>query len=269
MKASGLTSKKSRRPKGPAPATSAAKARHSDAAASRATLILFDIDGTLVLTGGAGARAMSLAFEELLGIRDAFRGMPMAGRTDTWILGDAIALHGIAPDSSTLVQFRDLYLRHLAVEIEKPSSTRKGIMPGVRDLLEALNGRDDVHLALLTGNYESAARIKLQYFDLWRYFSCGAFGDDAPDRNGLLPKAVAAVAARGGPAFEPRDSVVIGDTPLDVACARFSSARAIGVATGHHSVDDLREAGADVVFEDLSDMRAVLRALGVEAAQAR
>ena len=93
-------------------------------------------------------------------------------------------------------------------------------MPGVRELLDALSRRDDVYLALLTGNYEEAARLKLEYFDLWRYFSCGAFGDDAPDRNGLLPKALARVAACGGPAASARRaSVVIGDTPLDVACA--------------------------------------------------
>jgi phosphoglycolate phosphatase len=226
-------------------------------------LILFDIDGTLVLTGGAGARAMSLAFEDVLGVRDAFRGMPMAGRTDSWILADAAAAHGVSSDSPALARFRDVYLEHLAIEIDKPGASRKAIMPGIRDLLDALAGRDDIYLALLTGNYEAAARIKLEYFDLWRYFSCGAFGDDAPDRNGLLPRAVNIVAACGGPSFATTDAVIIGDTPLDVACAAHSSAKSIGVATGNHSVEELRAAGADVVFEDLRDTRAVLRALGV------
>ena len=217
-----------------------------------------------MLTGGAGVRAMSRAFEDVLGIRDAFRGMSMAGRTDSWILADAAALHGVPPGSPALVQFRDVYLAHLAVEIEQPGTARKGIMPGVRELLDALHGRPDVYLALLTGNYEAAARIKLEYFDLWRYFSCGAFGDDAPDRNGLLPRAVATVAACGGPAFVATDAVVVGDTPLDVACAAHSSARSIGVATGGHSVEELRAAGADHVFADLSDTQAVLRAIGIE-----
>ena len=99
-------------------------------------------------------------------------------------------------------------------------------MPGVRPLLDALAARDDVYLALLTGNYEDAARAKLEYFDLWRYFPCGAFGDDAPDRNGLLPKALATIRACGGPVKSRRlDVVVIGDTPLDVECA--AAARAI------------------------------------------
>src|SRR3954470_14357975 len=99
MKASASNSRKNRRPKGRAPATFAPKAEASDTDASRAALILFDIDGTLVLTGGAGRRAMSLAFEDVLGVRDAFNGVPMAGRTDAWILSDAFALHGIASDS--------------------------------------------------------------------------------------------------------------------------------------------------------------------------
>ena len=222
-----------------------------------------------MLTGGAGARAMSLAFEALFGIRDAFRGMPMAGRTDSWILADAAAAHGIPPDTRALTQFRDVYLEHLAVEIQKPGASRKGIMPGVRELLDALSGLGDVYLALLTGNYEAAARIKLEYFDLWRYFACGAFGEDAPDRNGLLPRAVATVAACGGPPFAPTDAVVIGDTPLDIACAAHSSARSIGVATGGHTVDELRAAGADYVFPDLSDTRAVLAALAALRAEVR
>jgi phosphoglycolate phosphatase-like HAD superfamily hydrolase len=224
------------------------------------SLILFDIDGTLVLTGGAGARAMALAFESVCGVPDAFSGIHMAGRTDAWILTDAAAAHGIPPDSPALGRFRDAYLRDLVMELEKPGA-RKGVMPGVRQLLDALARRDDVYIALLTGNYEAAARIKLEYFDLWRYFPCGAFGDDAPNRNGLLPKALARIAACGGPSFAAADTVVIGDTPLDVACAAFSGARSLAVATGNHSVDDLRAAGAEVVFKDLSCTADVLAAI--------
>jgi len=224
------------------------------------TLVLFDIDGTLVLTGGAGLRAMTLAFEELFKVPDAFRGMPMAGRTDAWILSDAAEAHGIARDAPSLARFPDVYLRHLTAEIEKPHP-RKNVMPGVRDLLDALARRDDVYVALLTGNYEAAARVKLEHFDLWRYFPCGAFGDGASDRNSLVPKAIARVAAAGGPAFTARDAVVIGDTPLDVACAKVHAARAVGVATGPHGVEDLRTAGADVVFADLSETQAVLAAI--------
>jgi phosphoglycolate phosphatase-like HAD superfamily hydrolase len=255
MKDSASHSTKSHPQKAPAPATSAAKPE-----LSARTLILFDIDGTLVLTGGAGGRAMSLAFEETFSVRDAFNGMSMAGRTDAWILADGVIAHGLPHDASSLARFHDAYIRHLLVELEKPGA-RKGVMPGVRDLLDALAGRDDVYLALLTGNYEAGARIKLEYFDLWRYFACGAFGDDAPNRNGLVPKAIARVAACGGPLFSAADAVVIGDTPLDVACAAVTGARSFAVATGSHSVEDLQAAGADVVMQDLADTGEVLRVI--------
>jgi phosphoglycolate phosphatase len=224
------------------------------------SLILFDIDGTLVLTGGAGGRAMSLAFEKVFGVRDALRGITMAGRTDAWILADALSLHNIPSDAAAIVRFREVYLRHLTIELDKPGA-RKGLMPGVRELLDALLRRDDVYLALLTGNYEEGARIKLEYFDLWRYFPCGAFGDDAPQRNGLVPKALARIAACGGPSFAAADAVVVGDTPLDVACAAFSGARSMAVATGSHSVEQLRAAGADLVFQDLSNTHEVVAAI--------
>jgi phosphoglycolate phosphatase-like HAD superfamily hydrolase len=220
-------------------------------------VILFDIDGTLVLTGGAGVRAMSRAFEELFAIPDAFRNTPMPGRTDSWILTEAATEHGIDPSASNLARFREVYLRHLQNELGRPGP-RKGIMPGVRALLDALMERDDVYLALLTGNYEDAARAKLEYFDLWRYFACGAFGDDAPDRNGLLPRAVARIEASGGPSVAPSQALVVGDTPLDVACAAASGARSLAVATGGYDTNALRKAGADVVFEDLSDTKAVM-----------
>ena len=222
------------------------------------TLILFDIDGTLVLTGGAGGRAMTLAFEQIFAIPNAFQGMNMAGRTDAWILNDAAAAHDIPQDSPDLARFREAYLRHLAIELEKPGVARKGLMPGVRELLDALAPRDDVYLALLTGNYEAGARLKLEYFDLWRYFPCGAFGDDAPHRNVLVPKALTRVEACGGLTFSAADAVVIGDTPLDVGCAACAGARSLAVATGSHSVDELRAAGADVVLQDLADTAEVL-----------
>ena len=138
---------------------------------------------------------MSLAFEEVFAVANAFQGIPMAGRTDAWILNDAAAAHGIPQDSPDLARFKDAYVRHLAIELEKPGVARKGLMPGVRELLDALAPRPDVFLALLTGNYEAGARLKLEYFDLWKYFPCGAFGDDAPHRNVLVPKAL---RARGG-----------------------------------------------------------------------
>ena len=223
-----------------------------------AKVILFDIDGTLVLTGGAGGRAMTRAFEELFAVPDAFQGIEMPGRTDARILSDAAEAHGVP--RSELGGFRDLYLTHLATELEKPGP-RKGIMPGVSRLLDTLAERRDVYLALLTGNYEGSARLKLEYFDLWRYFRCGAFGDDAPDRNGLLPKALDRIRQSGGPDVPLSDAVVIGDTPLDIACAVAGGVRCLAVATGGYDVTALRAAGADVVLADLSKIQAVLRAL--------
>jgi phosphoglycolate phosphatase-like HAD superfamily hydrolase len=212
---------------------------------------------------------MTSAFEELFSIANAFHDIPMAGRTDAWILSDAAAAHGIPADSADLARFPDVYVRHLAAEIaasEQRGTTlsrggRYGVMPGVRALLEALIDHPDAYLALLTGNYETGAQMKLEHFDLWRYFRSGAFGDGAADRNGLVPKALARVAACGGPAFASSDTVVIGDTPLDVACAKAGGARLIAVATGYYSVDQLRAAGADVVFEDLSETGAVVRSI--------
>jgi phosphoglycolate phosphatase len=256
MKASASTSTKSLRPKGLAPATFAAKAD------SNHRLILFDIDGTLVLTGGAGGRAMSRAFEDLFGIANAFRGIPMAGRTDTAILSDALTTHRIDLSDPRIASYHDRYFRMLPSEIQtRPPDARHGVMPGVRELLDALSRRDDVYLALLTGNYETSARMKLEYFDLWRYFVCGAFGDEAPDRNGLFGVAQERLAAHGGPMVRAERAVIVGDTPHDIAVAIAAGARSIGVATGSHSADALQAAGADRVFDDLSDTEAVLQAL--------
>jgi phosphoglycolate phosphatase-like HAD superfamily hydrolase len=133
-------------------------------------------------------------------------------------------------------------------------------MPGVRQLLEELTPSDGVFLGLLTGNFEAGARIKLEHFDLWRYFRCGAFGDDAADRNALVPIAVERARARG--LSVPGQIFVVGDTPHDIACALAVGAVPIGVATGGSTVDELRESGAEIVFESLADTRAVLNVLG-------
>ena len=224
-------------------------------------VLLFDIDGTLCLTGGAGLRAMVRAFADVFAVADPLTDVPMAGRTDAWILAQLAAAHGIALAPPQRARFRDAYLTLLPREIDKPGP-RKGVMPGVRDLLNALAPRDDVHLALLTGNFEGGARAKLEYFDLWRYFRGGAFGDTAHDRNSLVADALAAVAATGGPASPPAgDVVIIGDTRLDVACAVSAGARSVAVATGSDDVGALLAAGADVVFADLGDTAAVLEAL--------
>lgn len=225
-------------------------------------LILFDIDGTLVLTGGAGGRAMARAFDEVFGFSNGLGSISMAGRTDAWIVSQMIAEHGLASDTARLKQFHDVYVTHLLREVHEPGP-QKGILPGVNPLLEVLAGRDDVYLALLTGNFHRGAQIKLEYFNLWHYFPTGAFGDDSHDRNGLLWKALANVEAAGGPKVRPSEVAIVGDTPLDVAVAVAGGARCLGVATGSYDVDTLLESGADHALLDLTDRRAVVAALGL------
>jgi phosphoglycolate phosphatase-like HAD superfamily hydrolase len=215
------------------------------------------------MTGGAGARAMMMAFEEVFGVRHTTSDVPFAGRTDTWIISELARRHSVEHTPERLKRFHDLYLERLAVEVHKPGP-QKGILPGVRALLDNLYAHDSIHLALLTGNFEGGARLKLTYFDLWRYFVCGAFAEDAPDRNSLFQTAVGKVKAIGGPDVTPSEVVIVGDTPLDVGVAVAAGARSLAVATGSFDADALRAAGADVVLEDLSDLETVRSALGLD-----
>jgi phosphoglycolate phosphatase len=225
-------------------------------------LILFDIDGTLVATGGAGQRAMNRAFEDVFGIPDAFQGIELAGRTDTSILSDAFARQEMQMDAGDVERFRAQYLVCLREEVPKAGAGKR-VLPGIVALLDALHPTPSSFLGLLTGNFADAAEVKLGHFDLWRYFQCGAFGEDAHDRNELVPVALARARACGVPAGLASDRIVIvGDTPRDVACARAHGARMVAVATGEYSVEALSRAGADVVFEDLSDTAGVLASLG-------
>ena len=224
-------------------------------------LVLFDIDGTLVLTGGAGLRAMNLALEEVLGHADGLDGIPLAGRTDRAILTEAVRRVDRDLDDALLASLRDRYLAYLAIEIEGPGRGIKAVMPGVRDLLARLATHQDAFIGLLTGNFEEGARIKLSHFDLWRYFPCGAFGGDSADRNALVPVALQRARARGLPAIPASDVIVVGDTPHDVACALAVGAVPIAVATGSYSVDQLRQSGAAIVFSDLADTAAFMELL--------
>lgn len=225
------------------------------------TLVLFDIDGTLVLTGGAGLRAMTRAVELVTGSRDALNGISVAGRTDWIILADAVERLGRPLDNGLFARLRDQYVAFLAEEIEHRGHGVKGVMPGIRELLDRLHARDDVWLALLTGNFIEGARIKLEHFDLWKYFRGGAFGDDASDRNALVPVALVRARERGLPEIAADRIFVVGDTPHDIACARAAGAIPIGVATGSYSVQDLRNSGAEIVFNDLSDTDAFIALL--------
>ena len=224
-------------------------------------LLLFDIDGTLVLTGGAGKRAISRAFHELFGVPDAFDGVSLSGRTDRHLVERALERCGVATTPQALAQVRDRYLMRLAEAIHEPAQGRQAVLPGVLPLLDALDGVPRLQTALLTGNYATGARIKLEHFDLWRRFAWGAFGDEHAERNELAVAAMAEASRRGVPLRQRSHAIVIGDTPFDVACARAAGANVIAVATGGHPVDELRACGADAVFEDLTDLDAVLAAI--------
>jgi len=213
------------------------------------------------VTGGAGQRAMNRAFHEVFGIPDAFKGVDLAGRTDTSIVGDAFARQRMDADADSTARFRERYLVCLQEEVPRPGAGKR-VLPGITPLLDALEPDDRHFLALLTGNYADAAAVKLAHFDLWRYFKCGAFGEDHGDRNHLVPVAIHRARACGlPPHVETMHTVVIGDTPRDIACAHAHGARCLAVATGDYSAETLRQAGADVVFDDLRDTAAVLQAL--------
>ena len=233
---------------------------------SRHKLVLFDIDGTLVLTGGAGIRAMNRAGQSVLGVPRILDGVPVAGRTDWSIFRDALDRIG-----------RDLTASCSRGSARRTSPPARGdlargdgvkaVMPGVHDLLSALGSRGDVSLGLVTGNFHEAARIKLEHFDLWRHFRCGAFGEDAVDRNALVPFALERARGCGVPDVPYEDVLVVGDTPHDVACAAAVGAVPIAVATGTFTVDQLRQAGAPVVLSDLSDTAGFVRLMDDGAAR--
>jgi len=215
-------------------------------------LVLFDIDGTLIWTGGAGSRAMTRAFREWCGIDDCLAGIPVPGRTDTIILSDVLARHSLAADAEVRAELLAVYFRCLSEELSA-LAPRFGPLPGVVALLDALASRPSITVALLTGNHSHGARLKLERFSLYTYFPLGAFGEDAADRNDLVPVALDRARASGLPDVTPRDVVVVGDTPLDVACGRAHGSRTVAVATGGFSLEELRRAGADLVVETLED----------------
>jgi phosphoglycolate phosphatase len=217
--------------------------------------ILFDIDGTLLDSGGAGTRSLNLAFEEIFAVKDAFRSISMAGKTDMQILKEGVALHHIDCSNGYMPEFFRSYTRHLRENI---GSNSGHIKPGIREALSELQTQIGYVLGLLTGNIEDGARIKLDCFGLNSFFNVGAFGSDDEDRDKLLPVAVDKLFKQYSMQVSFRDCVVIGDTPRDVSCARPYGAFSIAVATGPYSAGALIEAGADVVFNDLADTAAFM-----------
>ena len=226
------------------------------------SLLLFDIDGTLLLSGGAGLRAMSRAFDDTFGVARAFDGIQPAGKTDTFLLGSALERAGLDNTPAHHQRFRTAYLPALAAELARPGTSRAGVMPGVEALLERLRAQTGWHVALLTGNYEGAARLKLRHFGLDQFFEWGVFGEESDDRRVLARIALERARARDVPEPSCAGAVVIGDTPDDVACAHAAGARVLAVATGSYTCDELTAAGAHHAVTDLSDTDAVLSLLG-------
>ena len=220
-------------------------------------LLLFDIDGTLITSGGAGEHALRLGIRDRFGIDDDLRGIEIAGRTDSGIARQVLAKHGLPETEENLASFFDGYVRRLAETLLQ----RKGrLLPGIVPLLDALKIRGDIVLALLTGNLARGAEMKLKHYGVWDYFEFGAYADDHHDRNQLGHFARARAAERHGVEFAPERIYVLGDTPHDITCARAIGARAVAIATGQFSRDALAAHAPDFLFDDLGDVDAVLAA---------
>lgn len=212
-------------------------------------LVLFDIDGTLVRTGGAGVRAFAKVFETEFGARDGFERMKFAGRTDVGLVREFFGYHGIAATPENFERFFERYVFWLD-HILKESEGR--ICEGVGEFITRLQALPQAPLlGLLTGNIRLGAEIKLRHFGLWETFETGAFADDSEDRN-----QIAAVAMERGSRVlkEPlrgEQVLVVGDTPLDIRCGRAIRARVLAVATGGATLEELQGHRPDWLVKDL------------------
>jgi phosphoglycolate phosphatase-like HAD superfamily hydrolase len=233
-------------------------------------LVLFDIDGTILLTDGAGKRAIHRALIEVFGGTGP-ENHRFDGKTDPQIVRELMRLegHGDAHIDEHMSPLFDRYVDYLHEEL-RAGSTGVRVMPGIRELLDALDARHDVVLGLLTGNLEAGARAKLDSAGISPdRFQVGAYGSDHETRGELPAVAQRRARERLGVDIPGSDVVVIGDTPDDLRCGLGIGARAIGVATGHFSVQELRQYEPAAVFADLSDTEDVVRAVMGDAHTAR
>jgi len=213
-------------------------------------LYLFDIDGTLLLSGGAGARALEGAFAARFGVEGAMAEVQLGGKTDPNIVEEVfVARLGRLPVDSEVAELLDLYVPLLRAELAAAPHFR--LMPAVEQTLDHLAGQGGVRIGLATGNIRAGAQAKLERAGLWHRFELGGFACDHRDRHRLVARAI----ERAG-AVTPDEVVVVGDTPLDVAAARACGVRVIAVATGSVGRDALAACEPDAVFDTLAELPA-------------
>lgn len=224
-------------------------------------LFLFDVDGTLVRARGAGRTALQPALTETYGTAGDIDHYDFRGKTDPRIVFDLMRGAGVSDDviEARMSACFDAYIAHLERQIGDGS--RVTVLPGVADVVRALSARDDALVGLLTGNIEAGARVKLRATGLFPLFRVGAYGSDSMDRRRLPTVACERARTVAGREFPFERVTIIGDTPLDVDCARACGARAVAVATGYHARDELAGCAPDLLFADFSDVAGAVAAL--------
>jgi phosphoglycolate phosphatase-like HAD superfamily hydrolase len=221
-------------------------------------LVLFDIDGTILLTQGAGVKAMQDAGRDLYGQHFTIDGIEFSGRLDTLIWADLTQRNGVENTDHEHDRFRAAYGAKLAERLRTNPTAQ--LLPGVKALVEALDEADHATIGLLTGNYPETGRLKIQAAGLDPdLFKVNAWGCDGRARRDLPPLAMERHRQLVGRPITGESVVIIGDTPHDIDCARTHGCRSIGVATGAFSVADLQEIGADLTVPTLADTDGLLR----------
>ena len=223
---------------------------------------LFDIDGTLISSGGAGKAALEMALASEFGINQLIERLQLSGRTDRAITRDIFHMHGLEDTPDNWKRMVQGYLRHLPVALQRSVGR---VLPGIKDLLDRLQTRSDVAVGLLTGNTRQGAQVKLGHFGLSSYFDFGGYGDVHLDRDEVAREALTEAMRLHGERIQPTRVWVIGDTPLDIRCARSIGARVAAVATGWHPSEELALHDPDLLLADLSDARPFLACLSEEA----
>jgi phosphoglycolate phosphatase len=223
--------------------------------------LLFDIDGTLIRTHGAGKAAMESALRHAFGVPEIFDTVAYSGRTDRDISRELLTVHGLDASPENVRKLTDTYLSLLPGELNRLGGE---VCRGVHAVVEATHRRPDVLLGLLTGNIRRGAATKLSHFGLWDYFPVGGFGDEHFDRDDVARSAVRSVERHTGKAVDPNKVWVIGDTPLDISCGRAIGAKVAAVATGWHPHDELAAHNADLLLHDLGDLALLLKTWGLE-----